>query len=92
MSRMDAVDEKKAVVAPVADEAESSKAQFLKTRGRFPGRFLVYDCNRRTLRVQNKSLVKCEPSCSTVSYNTLTGVHAVSSRRLQTGAASAAKK
>ncbi|MCJ1228604.1 hypothetical protein MMC12_005265 [Toensbergia leucococca] len=52
---MDTVDQNKAVGATVAGEAESSRN---KNRSRTPGRVLVYDCDQRTLQVQNESLVQ----------------------------------
>ena len=76
---MDTVDQNKAVGATVAGEAESSRN---KNRSRTPGRVLVYDCDQRTLQVQNESLVQCKSSFKILTYTKLTAVLTVRSRRL----------
>ncbi|MCJ1253623.1 hypothetical protein MMC24_001435 [Lignoscripta atroalba] len=61
---MDTIDE--TILTAATEESEPSRNQFVKNRGRTPSpplknRVIVYDCNQRTVEVQNKEDVAHHP-------------------------------
>ena len=74
---MDTIDE--TILTAATEESEPSRNQFVKNRGRTPSpplknRVIVYDCNQRTVEVQNKEDVAHRKLLTIMMFATLTVV------------------